>query len=134
VTIRRPRLAIFVRQCGIGFVMPCRDSTDKDDGLRQIAARLLHSLPPGDEVARIGEDSFAVLTYMGSATYAGKTAAHLQRVLADDGFSVTFGWAAYRRTARTRSRSTEPPTSLYARRVIHRQSSVIPLPSPASSA
>lgn len=112
-----------------------RDSTDKDDGLRQIAARLLHSLPPGDEVARIGEDSFAVLTYAGSATDAGKTAAHLQRVLADDGFSVTFGWAAYPQDGENAlSLYRAADERLYARRVIHRQSSVIPMPSPASSA
>jgi GGDEF domain-containing protein len=41
--------------------------------LRQVASRLLHSLPPGDEVARIGDDSFAVLTYAGSAGDAGRT-------------------------------------------------------------
>jgi diguanylate cyclase (GGDEF)-like protein len=112
-----------------------RDSTDKDDELRQIAARLLHSLPPGDEVARIGEDSFAVLTYAGSATDAGKTAAHLQRMLADDGFSVTFGWAAYPQDGENAlSLYRAADERLYARRVIHRQSSVIPLPSPASSA
>src|SRR5947207_73859 len=72
-----------------------RHTSDADDGLREIAARLLHSLPPGDDVARIGEDSFAVLTYASSATDAGKIAAHLQRALADDGFSVTFACAAY---------------------------------------
>ena len=63
--------------------------------LRQVASRLLHSLPPGDEVARIGDDSFAVLTYAGSAGDAGKNATHLQALLAADGFAVTFGWAAY---------------------------------------
>src|SRR2546430_12011072 len=53
-------------------------------------SRMLHSLPPGDEVARIGDDSFAVLTYAGSPGDAGKTATHLQALLAADGFAVTF--------------------------------------------
>jgi diguanylate cyclase (GGDEF)-like protein len=111
-------------------------TADADDGLREIAARLLHSLPPGDEVARIGEDSFAVLTYASSATDAGKTAAHLQRVLADDGFSVTFGWAAYPQDGENAlSLYRAADERLYARRVIHRQSSsVVSLPAPASSA
>jgi diguanylate cyclase (GGDEF)-like protein len=112
-----------------------RHTADADDGLREIAARLLHSLPPGDEVARIGEDSFAVLTYAGSATDAGKIAAHLQRVLADDGFSVTFGWAAYPQDGENAlSLYRAADERLYARRVIHRQSSVIPLAPPATSA
>ena len=112
-----------------------RHTADADDGLREIAARLLHSLPPGDEVARIGEDSFAVLTYASSATDAGKTAAHLQRVLADDGFSVTFGWAAYPQDGvNALSLYRAADERLYARRVIHRQSSVIPLAPSASSA
>jgi GGDEF domain-containing protein len=87
-------------------------------------------------VARIGEDSFAVLTYAGSATDAGKTAAHLQRLLADDGFSVTFGWAAYPQDGENAlSLYRAADERLYARRVIHRQSSsVVSLPAPASSA
>jgi diguanylate cyclase (GGDEF)-like protein len=112
-----------------------RHTSDADDALREIAARLLHSLPPGDDVARIGEDSFAVLTYAGSATDAGKIAAHLQRVLADDGFSVTFGWAAYPQDGENAlSLYRAADERLYARRVIHRQSSVIPLAPPATSA
>jgi len=110
------------------------NTAETEDGLREIAARLLHSLPPGDEVARIGEDSFAVLTYASSATDAGKTAAHLQRVLADDGFSVTFGWAAYPQDGENAlSLYRAADERLYARRVIHRQSSVVPLPVSAGS-
>lgn len=108
---------------------------DADDVLRQVASRLLHSLPPGDEVARIGDDSFAVLTYAGSAGDAGKVAAHLQGLLAADGFAVTFGWAAYPQDgSNALSLYRAADERLYARRIIHRQPTVVPLQSSATSA
>jgi diguanylate cyclase (GGDEF)-like protein len=111
-----------------------RRGTNGDDMLREIASRLLHSLPPGDEVARVGDDSFAVLTYAGSAGDAGKVAAHLQRLLAADGFAVTFGWAAYPQDgSNALSLYRAADERLYARRVIHRQTGVVALPSPAVS-
>jgi diguanylate cyclase (GGDEF)-like protein len=100
-----------------------------DDVLREVASRLMHSLLPGDEVARVGDDAFAVLTHAGSANDAGKVAAHLQRVLAGDGFAVTFGWAAYPQDgANALSLYRAADERLYARRVIHRQTTAIPLP------
>jgi diguanylate cyclase (GGDEF)-like protein len=111
-----------------------RAATDAEDALREIAGRLLQSLPPGDDVARVGEDSFAVLTYAGSSNEAGKVAAHLQRVLASDGFAVTFGWAAYPQDGENAlSLYRAADERLYARRVIHRQSSVVTLAKPATS-
>jgi diguanylate cyclase (GGDEF)-like protein len=111
-----------------------RGSLQADDVLREVASRLLHSLHPGDEVARVGDDEFAVLTYAGSASDAGKVAAQLQRVLADDGFAVTFGWAAYPQDgSNALSLYRAADERLYARRVIHRQATVIPLPEPASA-
>jgi diguanylate cyclase (GGDEF)-like protein len=101
-------------------------AVDPDDALREIASRLLHLLPAGDEVARIGEDSFAVLTYAGSANEAGKVAAHLQRVLSEDGFAVTFGWASFPQDGENAlSLYRAADERLYARRVIHRQSSAV---------
>jgi diguanylate cyclase (GGDEF)-like protein len=112
-----------------------RAGFDTDEVLREVASRLLHSLPPGDDVARIGEDSFAVLTYSGSSSDAGKVAAHLQSVLAADGFSVTFGWAAYPQDgANALSLYRAADERLYARRVIHRQTTVVPLKPSATSA
>src|SRR5919204_4270842 len=106
-----------------------RGSLHADDVLREVASRLLHSLRPGDEVARVGDDEFAVLTYAASAVDAGKVAAQLQRVLADDGFAVTFGWAAYPQDgSNALSLYRAADERLYARRVIHRQATVIPLP------
>jgi hypothetical protein len=82
----------------------------------------------------VGEDSFAVLTYAGSSNEAGKVAAHLQRVLASDGFAVTFGWAAYPQDGENAlSLYRAADERLYARRVIHRQSSVVTLAKPATS-
>ncbi|TML40161.1 MAG: diguanylate cyclase [Actinobacteria bacterium] len=112
-----------------------RRAVNADDMLREIASRLLHSLPPGDEVARIGEESFAVLTYAGSASEAGKIAVQLQRLLAAEGLAVTFGWAAYPQDgANALSLYRAADERLYARRVIHRQEAVVSLPSPAASA
>jgi diguanylate cyclase (GGDEF)-like protein len=108
---------------------------EPDEVLREVATRLLHSLPPGDEVARIGEDSFAVLTYSASAGETGKVAAHLQGLLAADGFAVTFGWAAYPQDgSNALSLYRAADERLYARRVIHRQTTVVPLKPSATSA
>jgi diguanylate cyclase (GGDEF)-like protein len=108
---------------GVGEKVP------SDDILREVAARLQHSLLPGDEVARVGDDEFAVLTHAAGATDAGKIAAHLQRVLAGDGFAVTFGWAAFPQDgSNALSLYRAADERLYARRVIHRSSTVIALP------
>jgi GGDEF domain-containing protein len=99
-----------------------------DDALRAIANCLLGSLLPGDEVARIGDEAFAVLTYAASAADAGKIAARLQGILADDGSFVTFGWAGFPQDgANALSLYRAADERLYARRVIHRQATVIPL-------
>jgi diguanylate cyclase (GGDEF)-like protein len=112
-----------------------RAGFDTEEVLRQVASRLLHSLPPGDEVARIGEDSFAVLTYSASPGDAGKVAAHLQGVLAADGFAITFGWAAYPQDgSNALSLYRAADERLYARRVIHRQTTVVALKPSATSA
>jgi diguanylate cyclase (GGDEF)-like protein len=112
-----------------------RASIDTDDVLRQVASRLMHWLPPGDEVARVGDDSFAVLTYPGSAGDAGKIAAHLQGLLAGDGFAITFGWAACPQDgSNALSLYRAADERLYARRIIHRRTTVVPFQSSASPA
>jgi len=114
----------------VGGIDELTSGIDADEVLRRVASRLMHSLPPGDEVARIGDDSFAVLTYAGSAGDAGKIAAHLQGSLAADGFAVTFGWAAYPQDgSNALSLYRAADERLYARRVIHRQTTVVPLQS-----
>jgi diguanylate cyclase (GGDEF)-like protein len=66
-----------------------------DDMLREVGDRLLRALRVGDEVARVGGDEFAVVAGCQGIDDAAKLAALLERVLADDGFAVTFGWAAF---------------------------------------
>jgi len=113
-----------------GLDEPMRDVRNPDDVLQEVASRLLHTLLPGDEVARVGDAEFAVLTHAGNANEAGKIAAHLQRVLAGDNVAITFGWAAYPQDgSNALSLYRAADERLYARRVIHRQPTVVPLPS-----
>jgi diguanylate cyclase (GGDEF)-like protein len=61
--------------------------------LRRLAAALSRALGPGDELARVGGDEFAVLT---SARFeeAAFLCAELREALAADQLQMTFGWAA----------------------------------------
>jgi diguanylate cyclase (GGDEF)-like protein len=106
-----------------------REQGDPDELLRTVASCLLHSLLPGDEVARVGDHQFAVLTYAVGTADASRTANRLQAVLAGDGIAVTFGWAAYRQDgSNALSLYRAADERLYARRVIHRDPSVAPFP------
>ena len=142
-----PNTRVFERAIGerlgheqpFGLIVGCVDELasgiDADDVLRQVASRLLHSLPPGDEVARIGDDSFAVLTYAGTAGDAGKNATHLQALLVADGYAVTFGWAAYPQDgSNALSLYRAADERLYARRIVHRQTTLVALRPSATSA
>jgi diguanylate cyclase (GGDEF)-like protein len=103
-----------------------RGKLHADDVLRHVANRLQHALLPGDEVARVGNDQFAILTYATGATDAGRISAKLQGVLATDGHSVTFGWASFPQdgsNALLLFRAADE--RLYARRVIRRQPTVL---------
>jgi diguanylate cyclase (GGDEF)-like protein len=102
---------------------------DHDELLREVANRLLHSLLPGDEVARVGDEQFAVLTYAAGTAEASRIANQLQNLLAGDGFAVTFGWAAYRQDgSNALSLYRAADERLYARRVIRREATVVALP------
>jgi diguanylate cyclase (GGDEF)-like protein len=105
-----------------------RGKRDSDDTLRHVANRLQHALLPGDEVARVGNDQFAVLTYAAGATDAGRIAAKLQRLLATDGLPVTFGWASFPQDgSNALSLFRAADERLYARRVVLRQPTVLEL-------
>ncbi|MDX6514034.1 MAG: hypothetical protein QOE36_3538 [Gaiellaceae bacterium] len=67
---------------------------DGDRALRAVAEALTASLRPGEEVARIGGDEFAVLTTR-SEQDARSTSTHFERVLAGVGLPTTFGWSTY---------------------------------------
>jgi GGDEF domain-containing protein len=62
-----------------------------DDALRPLADRLLLSLDPTDEIARLGESEFAVLVRQ-SPGQAGRFAGKLE---AWSPGQLTFGWACY---------------------------------------
>jgi diguanylate cyclase (GGDEF)-like protein len=61
--------------------------------LCRVAETVLAAASPGDEVARVGSDEFAVLT---DATLdrATELCARLRRLLAAHGYEMSFGWAA----------------------------------------
>ena len=100
-----------------------------DDMLRQIADRLLRELDPDDEVARIGADEFAVLTFAQSTDEAARLATSLQRSLAHAGYTVTFGWAAFPQDGTNAlSLYRAADERLYARKIVLRdRGNVVPL-------
>jgi diguanylate cyclase (GGDEF)-like protein len=66
-----------------------------NDLLREIADRLLSSLAPEDEVARVGGDEFAVLTSTSTSEQAAQLASRLERIVLEDGGAITFGWSSF---------------------------------------
>lgn len=72
------------------------DAHGHDEGnraIRRVAELLEQSVRPGDELARIGGDEFALLTEI-DADEVGAMTQRLQRALAREGFEISFGWAA----------------------------------------
>jgi len=63
--------------------------------LVRLAETLGRLLKPGEEIARVGGDEFAILATVRSKEDAAARANLLERWLAQDGLDVTFGWAAY---------------------------------------
>jgi diguanylate cyclase (GGDEF)-like protein len=61
--------------------------------LRRLADRLSEAIEPGDELARVGGDEFAILTEADMAE-AGALCARLRAELGAEDISITFGWAA----------------------------------------
>lgn len=66
-----------------------------DEALRRLGAMLTNALGPGDELARVGGDEFAVLAALGSTQEAARLASRLEAVLAGAGLGITFGWAVH---------------------------------------
>jgi diguanylate cyclase (GGDEF)-like protein len=72
-----------------------RGRAHANDLLREIAGNLSRSLEPGDEIARVGGDEFAVLTRTSTSDQASQLAGRLERVAQDQGGAITFGWSSF---------------------------------------
>jgi diguanylate cyclase (GGDEF)-like protein len=68
-----------------------------NDLLRQVAERLTHKLPADSEIARVGDDEFAILMPCEKSAEAAKYAARLELYLDSEGARVTLGWALHPR-------------------------------------
>ncbi len=68
-----------------------------NDLLRNVAERLNRRLPPNSDIARVGDDEFAILISCTQAEEAAKYATQLQAYLDVGDGRVTFGWAMYPR-------------------------------------
>ena len=65
------------------------------DALRRLADKLASSLRPDDEIARLGATSFAILTTTDETEEPARLSARLERVVAADGPTITFGWSNF---------------------------------------
>lgn len=93
--------------------------TAADDTLRRIGVELLRIVDAGDEVARVGEHEFAILSSARSLEDAGRLAARLERRLVDAGARMTFGWSASpQEGANALSLYRAADERLYARRLL----------------
>jgi diguanylate cyclase (GGDEF)-like protein len=94
--------------------------TEGNDALRRLAGMLGNALRPGDDVARVGGDEFAVLTPVPTSEAAAQLAARLERLLADQHTATTFGWAVYPSDGENAlSLYRAADERLYARKLFH---------------
>ena len=66
-----------------------------NEALRKLAENLAGSVSPGDDVARVGSDEFAVLVAVHASTDASRRAGELERSLGSDRAKATVGWAVH---------------------------------------
>ena len=87
------------------------------DELRDVGDRLSRYLVAEDEVARVGDAQFAVLS--SAAENARELAARLERLLDSTGTQLTFGWASYPRDAKNAlALFRAADERLYARKIV----------------
>jgi diguanylate cyclase (GGDEF)-like protein len=80
---------------GLKTINDSHGHAEGNDALRRLALMLGSSLRPEDELARVGGDEFAVLTYFARTDEAAALAVRLESVLAGQGSPMTFGWAVH---------------------------------------
>jgi len=101
-----------------------RGQLEGDDLLRRLADMLGRSLAPGDELARVGGDEFAVLAAIGGGgSEAARLCGRLETALAQQGLRIRFGWAVHPdegRNALSLYRAADE--RLYARKLLSTES------------
>jgi diguanylate cyclase (GGDEF)-like protein len=100
-----------------------------NDLLRGVADQLANALEPGDEIARVGGDEFAVLTGATTSDQAAQAASRLERIARDEGGgAITFGWSSFPQDGENAlSLYRAADERLYARKLVHglRQEDVV---------
>ena len=92
-----------------------------DEDLHRLPALLGRAFRPGDAVARVGPEQFAVLAECRTTEEAGRLAALLESVLASETLDVTLGWAASPQEGTNALALVRAADErLYARRLIRR--------------
>jgi diguanylate cyclase (GGDEF)-like protein len=89
----RPFLLLLGDMDNLKQVNDTHGHTAGNGALRRLADTLSEAIDPGDELARVGGDEFAILTEAAAAE-AGALCARLRAVLAAEDIRITFGWAA----------------------------------------
>jgi diguanylate cyclase (GGDEF)-like protein len=92
---------------------------ERDHALRRVSEALVATIGPETDVARVGGNEFAILAPCASVEEAAQLAARLERIFAQRGAEVTFGWSASPRegsNALTLYRAADE--RLYARRIL----------------
>jgi diguanylate cyclase (GGDEF)-like protein len=96
---RKPFALLIGDVDALGAVNGAEGREGGDEALRRLADLLAAAKRPGDEVARVGGDEFAVLAPCDGED--GRALAfRLERILAAAGQTMTFGWSTYPREGR----------------------------------
>src|SRR2546427_1677980 len=88
-----PFLLLLADMDDLKFVNDTHGHTAGNGELRRLADALTNAIRPGDELARVGGDEFAILTDAHVAE-AAQLCARLRANLAAEDLPVSFGWAA----------------------------------------
>jgi len=96
-----------------------RGHAQGNDELRAVAERLRGALGPDDDVARVGDDEFAVLASASTTDEAAQLATRLER-LASRERTITFGWSSFPQDGiNALSLFRAADERLYARKFVH---------------